>query len=125
MFLGQHCWHAIRIAGGKLHQIQYIALPNAPVSTVRHYAPVKSIEPYGEERRSRLVFAELAEPVGPVRQRSIGSDARPALRNHGEAVVGQKAGKPILTPALERCRLLAPQSDRGSGCWCGIPGCFG
>jgi hypothetical protein len=64
VFIGQNCWHAIRIGGGMLPKIKYIAAyQTAPVSAVTHYAPVARIEPYGDEGKYRLVFAEPAKPL--------------------------------------------------------------
>ena len=67
VFLGQHCWYAIRIGGGMLGRIKYIAAYQTnPVSAITHYAPVKQIEPYGDEGKYRLIFAEPAQPIGPL-----------------------------------------------------------
>ena len=67
VFLGQHCWHAIRISGGMLPKIKYIAAYRTqPEMKVTHYAPVASIEPYGEEGKYKLIFAEPAKPIGPI-----------------------------------------------------------
>lgn len=64
VFLGQHCWYAIRIGGGMLPKIKYIAAyQTAPVSAVTHYARVERIEPYGDEGKYRLIFAEPARPL--------------------------------------------------------------
>jgi hypothetical protein len=66
VFLGENCWYAIRIAGGMLPKIKYIAAyQSQPVSAITHYAPVSSIEPYGEEGKYKLIFAEAAKPIGP------------------------------------------------------------
>ncbi|MEL7406668.1 MAG: GIY-YIG nuclease family protein, partial [Cyanobacteria bacterium J06558_2] len=49
VFLGENCWHAIRIGGGMLDQIKYIAAyQTAPISAITHVAPVDKIEPYGD-----------------------------------------------------------------------------
>ena len=57
VFLGEHSWYAIRIAGGMLDKIKYIAAYQvAPVSAITHYAKVKNIEPYGEEGKYKLNF---------------------------------------------------------------------
>jgi hypothetical protein len=49
VFLGEKCWYAIRISGGMLDKIKYIAAYQThPVSAITHYAPVDRIEPYGE-----------------------------------------------------------------------------
>jgi len=64
VFLGDNCWYAIRIGGGMLPKIKYIAAyQTAPVSAITHYARVQRIEPYGDEGKYRLVFAEPAEPL--------------------------------------------------------------
>ena len=65
VFLGEDCWHAIRISGGMLPKIKYIAAyQTQPVSAVTHYAPIERIEPYGEEGKYRLVFSAKAKPLG-------------------------------------------------------------
>lgn len=67
VFLGEKCWWAIRIAGGMLPKIKFIAAYRTqPESRVTHYAPVASIEPYGEEGKYKLIFAEPAKPIGPI-----------------------------------------------------------
>jgi hypothetical protein len=67
VFLGEDCWYAIRISGGMLTRIKYIAAYQTdPVSAITHYAPVRSIEPYGDEGKYRLVFTEPAKPIGPI-----------------------------------------------------------
>ena len=68
VFLGQDCWHAIRISGGMLDKIEYIAAYQTdPVSAITHYAPISHIEPYGESGKYRLVFSEKAKTVGPIK----------------------------------------------------------
>src|SRR5580693_849654 len=50
VFIGENCWYAIRISGGMLSKIKYVAAYRTqPESKVTHYAPVARIEPYGEE----------------------------------------------------------------------------
>jgi hypothetical protein len=50
VFLGERRWRAIRISGGKVQQIRYIAAyQTKPIQAITHYAPVATIEPYGEE----------------------------------------------------------------------------
>jgi hypothetical protein len=66
-FIGENCWYAIRIGGGMLSRIKYIAAyQTAPVSAITHYAPVKQIEPYGDEGKYRLIFAEPAKAIRPI-----------------------------------------------------------
>ena len=66
-FLGENTWHAIRISGGKLPKIKYIAAYiTQPTSQITHYAPVASIEAYGEEGKYKLNFSESAIPIGPI-----------------------------------------------------------
>ena len=60
VFLGENSWFAIRISGGMLENIRYIAgYQTAPISAITHYAEVKSIEPYGEGGKYKVNF------VGP------------------------------------------------------------
>lgn len=67
VFLGENCWYAIRIGGGKLNEIKYIAAyQTAPVSAVTHYAEVDSIEPYGDGEKYKLNFVSPAKPIGPI-----------------------------------------------------------
>lgn len=67
VFLGENAWYAIRIGGGMLSRIKYIAAyQSAPVSAITHYAPVDRIEPYGDEGKYKLIFAEPARTIGPI-----------------------------------------------------------
>ena len=67
VFLGEDCWYAIRISGGMLHKIKYIAAyQTLPVSAITHYAPVDRIESYGESGKYKLIFSEKAQPLGPI-----------------------------------------------------------
>jgi hypothetical protein len=64
VFLGEHCWHQIRISGGMLEKIKYIAAyQTSPVSAITHIASVERIEPYGEEGKYKLVFSEPAKKL--------------------------------------------------------------
>jgi len=67
VFLGENCWYAIRIGGGKLKSIKYIAAyQTAPVSAITHFAEVESIEPYGDGGKYKLNFVGPAKPIGPI-----------------------------------------------------------
>lgn len=67
IFLGENCWWAIRISGGMLDRIKYVAAyQTQPVSAITHYAPVARIEPYGEEGKYKLVFSEKAKAITPI-----------------------------------------------------------
>ncbi|KJV07158.1 excinuclease ABC subunit C, partial [Elstera litoralis] len=67
VFLGEQCWYAIRISGGMLDKIKYIAgYQTQPISAITHYAPVSRIEPYGEEGKYKVVFSERAKLIGPI-----------------------------------------------------------
>ena len=67
VFLGEDCWHAIRISGGMLDKIKYIAAyQTQPISAITHYAPVSRIEPYGESGKYKLVFSEKATAITPI-----------------------------------------------------------
>lgn len=66
-FLINDCWYAIRISGGMIQKIKYIAAyQTAPISAITHYAPVEKIEPYGEEGKYKLIFAEKATSIDPI-----------------------------------------------------------
>lgn len=67
VFLGEDCWYAIRISGGMINKIKYIAAyQTQPVSAITHYAPVDRIEPYGESGKYKLIFSESAKAIGPI-----------------------------------------------------------
>jgi hypothetical protein len=67
VFLGQNAWWAIRISGGMLQKIKYIAAYRTqPVSAITHLAPVERIEPYGDNGKFKLIFSEPAKPIGPI-----------------------------------------------------------
>lgn len=67
VFLSEDCWYAIRISGGMLEKIKYIAgYQTQPVSAITHYAPVSRIEPYGEDGKYKVIFSEKAKEIGPI-----------------------------------------------------------
>ncbi len=64
VFLGENCWYAIRISGGMLTKIRWIAAyQSQPISAVTHVAPVKHIEPYGDSGKYKVVFSEPARSI--------------------------------------------------------------
>ena len=68
VFIGENSWYAIRIAGGKIKDIKYIAAyQTAPVSSVTHYAEVESIVPYGDGGKYKLNFAKPAIEIAPIK----------------------------------------------------------
>jgi len=67
VFLGESRWRAIRISYDKRQQIRYIAAyQTKPVAAVTHYAPVATIEPYGEEGKYQLVFSGPPIEIKPI-----------------------------------------------------------
>jgi hypothetical protein len=67
VFIGENAWFAIRISGGMLPKIKYIAAYRSqPVSAITHLAPVEKIEPYGDTGKYKLIFSEPAKPIGPI-----------------------------------------------------------
>ncbi|MGD0102472.1 MAG: hypothetical protein ABSC06_00365 [Rhodopila sp.] len=67
VFLGENCWYAIRISGGMLEKIKWIAAYRSqPVSAITHVAPVSRIEPYGEGGKYKLIFSEPAKAIEPI-----------------------------------------------------------
>lgn len=68
VFIGENCWYAIRIGGGKLNEIKYIAAyQSAPVSAITHYAEVDSIESYGDGGKYKLNFKAPAVKIDPIK----------------------------------------------------------
>lgn len=66
-FLAENCWHAVRIHGTVRPQIKYIAAYQIrPISAITHLAPVRAIEPYGDEGKSIIYFAEPAKEIEPI-----------------------------------------------------------
>ncbi|MCL4400097.1 GIY-YIG nuclease family protein [Patescibacteria group bacterium] len=66
VFLGKSCWYAVRISGGMLNKIKYIAgYQTWPISAITHYAPVERIEPYGEEGKYKIIFSRSAIELKP------------------------------------------------------------
>jgi hypothetical protein len=67
VFLGENAWRAIRISGGMIPKIKYIAAyQSQPISAITHVAPVARIEPYGDSGKYQLIFSEPAKPIGPI-----------------------------------------------------------
>jgi hypothetical protein len=67
VFLTQNAWWAIRISGGMLPKIKYIAAyQTQPISAITHLAPVARIEPFGDSGKYKLIFSEPAKPIGPI-----------------------------------------------------------
>ena len=67
VFLSESCWYAIRISGGMINKIRYIAAYQVhPVSAITHYAPVARIEPYGDAGKYKVVFSESAKSIEPI-----------------------------------------------------------
>ena len=63
-FIGENCWYAIRISGGMLPRIKYVAAyRTAPISAITHYVPVDRIESYGDSGKYRLIFSEAAKEI--------------------------------------------------------------
>ena len=66
-FLGENTWWAIRISGGMLTKIKYIAAyQSQPIGAITHVAPVARIEPFGDSGKYKLVFSEPAKAIGPI-----------------------------------------------------------
>lgn len=64
VFLGEDSWHAIRISGGMLRKLRYIAAYRSkPISAITHYAEIDRIEPYGENGKYRVFFKGKAQQI--------------------------------------------------------------
>jgi hypothetical protein len=67
VFLNQDSWYAIRISGGKLKDIKYIAAyQTSPISAITYYAEVDSIEAYGDGTKYKLNFKGKAIKIDPI-----------------------------------------------------------
>jgi hypothetical protein len=67
VFLGENAWWAIRISGGMLSKIKYIAAyQTQPISAITHVAPVARIEAYGDSGKYKVVFSEPAKKIEPI-----------------------------------------------------------
>lgn len=64
VFLGENAWYAIRIGGGMIPKIKWIAAyQSRPVSAITHIAPVKQIEPYGEAGKYMTSLPPSSAPL--------------------------------------------------------------
>jgi len=85
VFIGENCWYAIRISGGMLPKIKWIAAyQSQPISAVTHVAEVASIEPYGEAGKYKLIFKGQAEKLPhpiPYADAPLGSMQGPRYTN--------------------------------------------
>lgn len=67
VFLGEDAWYAIRIGGGMVDQLKYIAAYQTnPTSAITHVAPIERIEPYGDSGKYKVVFAAPAKEIAPI-----------------------------------------------------------
>jgi hypothetical protein len=81
VFIGENCWHAIRLAAGSIPMIKYIAAyRSAPISAITHMAEVESIELYGESGKYRLNFKQPAIEINPVKYDGIAGNQLQSLR---------------------------------------------
>jgi hypothetical protein len=71
-FIQENCWFPVRISGGMLDRIRYVAAyQSRPISAITHYVPVAAIEPYGEDGKYKLTFSTAAQKLD--RQIPIGN----------------------------------------------------
>jgi len=106
VFLSQNCWYAIRIGGGKLQQIKYVAgYQTKPISAVTHYAPVASIELYGEEGKYKLILRRACQTdrPHPLCGRACWPDAGTALHHPLPPSGCQEADRPVLNEGRRFC----------------------
>lgn len=67
-FIGENCWHQIRMHSSMLPKIKYIAAYQvAPVSAITHIAAVKNIEHYKGTGKYILYFEEAAKQITPIK----------------------------------------------------------
>jgi len=95
VFLGEHRWHAIRIAGGMLEKIKFIAAyQTQPVSAITHWAAVERIEAYGDRGKYQLIFSEPASKIGPIPlgDAAAGSIQGPRYTSRASLLAAKKIG---------------------------------
>ncbi len=64
VFLGEHCWYAIRIREKRIPQMKYIAAYQvAPTSAITHVAKIKEIVPYGDDGKYKVIFEKPAQKI--------------------------------------------------------------
>jgi hypothetical protein len=64
VFIEQNAWWAVRISGGMLEKIKYIAAyQTAPISAITYFAEIDRIESYGEEGKYKLIFSGPAKKL--------------------------------------------------------------
>jgi hypothetical protein len=64
VFIGENCWYAIRIGGGMLDKLKYIAAyQTQPISAITHLAEVDHLELYGDAGKYKVVFKEPAKEI--------------------------------------------------------------
>ena len=68
VFIGENCWYAIRIIGGKIIRLT-TSQPDrvALISAVAHVAEIESIEPYGDKGKYKVNFVSQGREIDPVR----------------------------------------------------------
>jgi hypothetical protein len=67
-FVGENCWYAIRIRDDRLDKLQWIAAyQKTPEQAITHVARIHHIEPYGDEKKYKLVFSDPAKAIGRIR----------------------------------------------------------
>ncbi|MEX0627566.1 MAG: GIY-YIG nuclease family protein [Cucumibacter sp.] len=67
VFIGENAWRAVRISGGMLPKIKYVAgYQSQPISAITHVAPVARIEPFGDGGKYQIFFSEPARAIGPI-----------------------------------------------------------
>jgi hypothetical protein len=81
VFLGEDCWYAVRIGGGMLDKLKYIAAYQvSPIMAVTHIAEIDQIEPYGDNGKYKLIFKKKAEEIEPIPYGDAPSGSMQGLR---------------------------------------------
>ncbi len=70
VFLGQHCWYAVRLNARHIPKLKYIAAYQvSPVAAITHIAEIEQVEPFENTGKYLLRFKAPAVPVGPIARR--------------------------------------------------------
>lgn len=67
-FLGESRWYAVSVSEDIRPSIKYIAVYRvSPISAITHIAPVQSIEPWMDSKRSVVTFSEPAQQIDSIK----------------------------------------------------------
>jgi len=98
VFLGENRWYSIRIGGGMLNKLKYIAAYQVkPVMAITHVAEIDHIEPYGDTGKYALIFKGPPREISQIPYGGAPSGAMQGPRyTNFDALQNSKTVKDIL-----------------------------